>query len=148
VKRILLPTDLSDESAAATPYACAMAQRFDAKLHLLYIFEQETGSTYVRGLPVPDSTSEIAQLKQEVAESLANWIAADWEAKIDVLRVTGEGQPAAEIMRYAEENEIDLIVMGTHGRTGIAKALMGSVAEKVVRRSSCPVMTVRRNEHD
>ncbi len=147
LKRILLPTDLSEGSAAATPYACAMAERFDAELCLFYVFEQDTGSTYVRGMPVPGADSEIEQLKQQVAESLADWIDTDWEAKLQTLRVTGEGQPSVEILRYAEENRIDLIVMGTHGRTGISHALMGSVAEKVVRKSSCPVLTVRHGEH-
>lgn len=143
VKRILLSTDLSDGSATAMPYACAMAERFEAELHLLYVFEQDTGSTYVRGMPVPEGNSEIELLKQQVAESLANFIDADWEAKIRTLRVTGEGQPSVEILRYADENKIDLIVMGTHGRSGFAHALLGSVAEKVVRKSSCPVLTVR-----
>jgi universal stress protein A len=147
VKRILLSTDLSEFSAAATPYACSMVEGFDAELHLLYVFEQYTGSTYVRGLPVPEGKSEIEQLKQQVAESLATWIDADWEAKHRTLRATGEGRPSVEILRYADENKIDLIVMGTHGRSGIAHALLGSVAEKVVRKSSCPVLTVRHIVH-
>ena len=58
------------------------------------------------------------------------------------------GKPDTEIMRYAAERDIDLIVMGTHGRTGLAHALMGSVAERVVRRAPCPVLTVRQSEHE
>ena len=99
-------------------------------------------------MPVPEANSEIEQLKQRVAESLANWIDADWEAKLRILRVTGERQPAVEIVEYANENNIDMIVMGTHGRSGISHVLMGSVAEKVVRKSSCPVLTVRYAEHE
>ena len=147
LQRILLPTDLSECSAAATPYACSIADRFDAELHLLYVFEQDTGSTFVRGMPVPEAKSDIEQLKQSVAESLADWIEAEWEAKHKILRVTGEGQPVVEIVRYANENKIDLIVMGTHGRSGISHVLLGSVADKVVHKSSCPVLTVRPAEH-
>lgn len=143
LQRILLPTDLSECSAAATPYACRMAQQFGAELHLLYVFEQDTGSTYVRGIPVPDASSEIAQLKRQVAEAMATWIDPEWEAKHQVIRVTGEGQPANEIVSYANKYKIDLIVMGTHGRTGITHVLLGSVAEKVLRHSSIPVLTVR-----
>ncbi len=143
LRRILLPTDLSEYSAAATPYACSIAQRFDAELHLLYVFEQDTGSTYVRGMPIPDAKSEIEQLKQQVAESLATWIDADWESNHRVIRVTGEGHPYVEIIRYSKNHKIDLIVMGTHGRSGISHVLMGSVAQKIVRKASCPVLTVR-----
>ncbi len=143
LRRILLPTDLSKYSAAATPYACSIAQRFDAELHLLYVFEQDTGSTYVRGMPIPDAKSEIEQLKQQVAESLATWIDADWESSHRVIRVTGEGHPYVEIIRYSKNHKIDLIVMGTHGRSGISHVLMGSVAQKIVRKASCPVLTVR-----
>ena len=99
MQRILLPTDLSDYSAAATPYACTMAERFEAELHLLYVFEQYTGSSYVPGLPLPGAHSQIEQLKQQVAESLATWIDPDWEANNRVIRATGEGHPFVEIIQ-------------------------------------------------
>jgi nucleotide-binding universal stress UspA family protein len=147
LKRILLPTDLSEFSAAATPYACAIAERFDAELHVFYVFEQDTGSTYVPGIPLPGAKSDIEQLKQRVAESLAKWIDVGWAAKNRVIRATGEGHAFVEIIRYAKEHDIGLIVMSTHGRSGISHLLVGSVAENVVRKSSCPVMTVRPTGH-
>jgi nucleotide-binding universal stress UspA family protein len=143
LKRILLPTDLSEFAGAATGYACAIAERFDAELHLLYVFERYTGSTYVPGIALPQAKSEIELLKQQVAESLAKWIDIGWATKHRVIRATGEGHPFVEIIRYAKEQDIDLIVMGTHGRSGISHLLVGSVAENVVRKSLCPVLTVR-----
>jgi nucleotide-binding universal stress UspA family protein len=145
--RILLPTDLSEHSAAATPYACSLAERFGAELHLLYVFEQHTGSTYVPGLPLPAADSDMQQLKQQVAESMADWIDDDWDSKHTVVRATREGTAFVEIIQYAKEQDIDLIVMGTHGRSGVPHLLVGSVAEKVVRKASCPVLTVRPADH-
>jgi nucleotide-binding universal stress UspA family protein len=147
LQRILLPTDFSDYSNVATNYACTLASKFDAELHLLCVFEQYTGSTYVPGVPLPESTSETEQLKQHVAESLAKLLDADWETGYRVVRATREGHPFVEIIRYAKDESIDLIVMGTHGRSGISHLLMGSVAEKVVRKSPCPVLTVRPEGH-
>ncbi len=133
LQRILLPTDLSEHAAAATPYACKLAEQFGAELHLLYIFERPTGSAYVPGVPLPTPDSELAHLKQQVAEAMAKWIPADLDAAQHVVRATREGSAFVEIIKYAREMDIDLIVMGTHGRTGVPHLLVGSVAEKVVR---------------
>ena len=148
LQRIVLPTDFSEYSSVATNYACTLASAFDAELHLLHVFEQYTGSTYVPGVPLPQATSETEELKQHVAELLANMLDADWEAGHRVIRATREGYPFVEIIRYAKEQAIDMIVMGTHGRSGIPHLLMGSVAEKVVRKSQCPVLTVRPEAHE
>jgi universal stress protein A len=147
LQRILLPTDFSEYSSVATNYACTLASKFGAELHLLHVFEQYTGSAYVPGVPLPEATSEIEELKQHVAESLAKLLDADWEARHHVVRATREGHPFVEIIRYAKDESIDMIVMGTHGRSGISQLLMGSVAEKVVRKSLCPVLTVRPEAH-
>ena len=147
LKRILLPTDFSPNSGVATKYACALADKFDAELHLLYVFEEYTGSTWAPGVPLPPPHSLIAELKQQVATSLVELIDRDWQAQHAIVRATREGHPFVEIIRYAKDQTIDLIVMGTHGRTGISHLLMGSVAENVVRKSSCPVLTVRPSGH-
>jgi nucleotide-binding universal stress UspA family protein len=123
------------------------ASALDAELHLLHVFEQYTGSTYIPGIPLPESHSETEQLKQQVAEYLAKLLDADWVAGHRVVRATREGHPFVEIIRYARGQSIDMIVMSTHGRSGLAHLLMGSVAEKVVRKSPCPVLTVRPDEH-
>jgi nucleotide-binding universal stress UspA family protein len=71
-----------------------------------------------------------------------------WSAGKSIIRVIRQGPPFLEIVRYAKETAIDLIVIGTHGRTGLAHVFMGSVAEKVVRKSPCPVLSVRHPEHE
>lgn len=147
IQRILLPTDFSDSSSAANGYACALASSLGAELHLLYVFEHYTGSTYVPGLPIPEATSQIEEEKQKVAESLAHLLDAGWAADHRVTRATREGDPFVEIVRYAREQSIDMVVMGTHGRTGLAHLFMGSVAENVVRQCHCPVLTVHPSDH-
>jgi nucleotide-binding universal stress UspA family protein len=144
VARILLPSDFSDLSSEATKYACALAEQFDAELHLLYV--QET-------LVVPECGSGIdwEKLTQEAktaAEAqMKEVLDPTWVEGRAVVRVVAEGMPFVEIIRYAKEHEIDLIVMGTHGRSGVAHMLLGSVAEKVVRKAPCPVLTVRPKGH-
>ena len=147
IKRILLPTDFSPCCRIAMNYACALAEKFNAELHLLHVFEEYTGSTYVPGVPLPPSHSRIEEQKQKVATLLVELIDASWQADHRIVRATSEGHPFVEIIRYASDNAIDLIVMGTHGRTGIPHLLMGSVAENVVRKSPCPVLTVRPTGH-
>ena len=85
-------------------------------------------------------------MREEADKQLMNLVDGGWEKKNRVRRSITEGIPSAQIVRYAEENSIDLIVMGTHGRTGFNHFLMGSEAEKVVRRSSCPVLTIPPEE--
>jgi nucleotide-binding universal stress UspA family protein len=147
LRRILLPTDFSPNSRVATKYACAQAEKFHSELHVLYVFEEYSGSTYAIGVPLPPPRSQIEQRKQEVAEALIASIEAPWRDQHSIVHATREGYPFLEIIRYAKEQTIDLIVMGTHGRTGIPHLLMGSVAENVVRKSPCPVLTVRPVGH-
>jgi nucleotide-binding universal stress UspA family protein len=147
LKRILLPTDFSPYSRVATKYACALAEKFGAELHLLHVFEEYTGSSYAPGVPLPPPRSQIEERKQEVAEALVELIDPAWRAQYRIVRATREGHPFVEIIRYVKDHAIDLIVMGTHGRTGISHLLMGSVAENVVRKALCPVLTVRPSDH-
>lgn len=146
-KRILLATDLSPNAGAATKYAATLVTKFDAELHLLYVFEEYTGSTWAPGVPLPPPKSLIEQHKQHVAESLVKLMDAPWRDQHPIVRATREGYPFVEIIRYAKDQAIDLIVMGTHGRTGLTHLLLGSVADNVVRKSPCPVLTVRPAGH-
>jgi len=146
LKRILLPTDFSEYSAEATRYACELAQRFKAELHLLHVLEVHVSPTpaFGGGLALGSYIKE----SQEAAEkALSNALDATWTEDLSVVRATADGPPFVEIIRYAKEHDIDMIVIGTHGRTGLAHVLMGSVAENVVRKSSCPVLTVRPGQH-
>ncbi|REJ68158.1 MAG: universal stress protein [Planctomycetota bacterium] len=146
-ERILFPTDFSAYSAAAREYAGTLAEQFDAELHLLHVLEQHAGidPVFAAGLAIPTASAESSAWAEE---KLAEVYTAAWTEAHRVVRATAKGPPFLEILRYAEEHQIDLIVMGTHGRSGLAHVLMGSVAERVVRKSRCPVLTVRPQEHE
>jgi universal stress protein A len=121
VRRILFPTDYSDISANAGRTAAQMARHFDARLHVVHVVPPVTDPGPAEALP-----RAVAHLGPG----------------LDIVTATVTGRPALEIVHYARRHHIDLIVMGTHGRTGVSRALLGSVAEAVVRRAPCRVLTV------
>ncbi len=150
LKRILAPTDFSEYSLAAMRYACEFASRFDAELHVLHAIaspleavDEGTASPYARAF---------AEYETEIRENAEKQLAAVDTAPLtnpdQVVRVLRGGFPFVEILQYAKAAEIDLIVIGTHGRSGLQHILLGSVAEKIVRKSPCPVLSVRHPEHD
>lgn len=131
--RILLPTDFSKFSGEATKYACALAEQFGAELHVLHVLEaQETA---------------YPELMEPVEKALAQVLNPKWAEGRKVVKATAQGPAFLEIIKYAREHDIDLIVLGTHGRSGLVHVLVGSVAERVVRKSPCPVLTVRPEGH-
>lgn len=141
---LLLPTDFSEPSLVSTHYALELAARFQAKLHLLHVIEDPV--LYVpmfESFPLP-SREEFEVYAQD---RLDNWILPEDATEFDQTTCWRHGKPVAEILRYARENTIDMIVMGTHGRGLAAHLLLGSVAEKVVRKAPCPVLTVRCEAH-
>lgn len=144
LKKILVPTDFSEHSAKAMLYGAELAKKFGAELHLMHAVEQ-TPLMYGEGAYVPPETeAEIEAAATEQLESLV----ADAGDDVTVVRRVEHGHPFVETVRYAKENDIGLIVLGTHGRGAIAHMLLGSVAEKVVRKAPCPVLTVRDKEHE
>jgi len=135
MKAILVPTDFSERSDAALRYATELALAMGARLYLVHV-PGKVGEHVEVSFP-------FGRFDTSARERLDVLLTAD---EIDRLRpeyVLRVGAPAEEIVRYAEVCEADLIVMGTHGRAGIAHALMGSVAEQVVRTAPCPVLLVR-----
>lgn len=146
LQRILLPTDFSKYSASATRYACELAAKFDAELHLLHTLETHLDMTpnFGMGLDLPRYMTES---RAAAEKALAGLLDPKWSAGRRVIQAVIEGSPKAEIIRYAREQDIDLIVLSTHGRTGLPHVLMGSVAESVVRTAPCPVLTVRPEGH-
>ena len=155
LKHILVPTDFSETSEAAAKYGVALARAFNATLHLLHVEPRRDLQIIVeRELVVEKYLSDpaAATSPQNAARELLGKILTEQEEKElraeYVLRASGLGGPYVEIVRYAKERTIDLIVMGTHGRGFVAHMLMGSVAEKVVRKAPCPVLTVRHPEHE
>lgn len=154
LKRILVPTDFSEASAAAARYGVALARAFRAKLHLLHVESRHDLEIDVeRELVIQKHLEASATgLPQNAARELLGTLLTEEEENElqpeHVLRAAGIGGPYVEIVRYAKERDIDVIVMGTHGRGFVAHMLMGSVAEKVVRKAPCPVLTVRHPEHE
>ena len=148
LSRILLPTDFSKYAGEATKYACAFAEKFDAELHLLHVRETHLSSTpeFAAGLALPTPVKENpAACERALLDVLDSAWAQARRSKIT--RSVADGTPFVEIVRYAREHSMDLIVLGTHGRSGLAHVLMGSVAERVVRKAPCPVLTVRPEGH-
>jgi nucleotide-binding universal stress UspA family protein len=143
--RILVPTDFSEPSDAALDYARRLARRFGASLHLLHVIEPIAASGMLSNEMYIGTTPGMYELL--VKEAQAKFSARAFPPGRAPGRTTTEvmtGHSAQTIVDYAEDQRIDLIVMGTHGRTGLAHLLMGSVAEHVVRTAPCPVMTVRQ----
>jgi len=141
IRRILVPVDFSANSRRALDYAHGLALKFDAALHLVHVCEVADLMT-----PALDAYaiaySDWSQRLGEEAENQLNKITAE----LHDVTVTTEvlfGRPASALVKAAETNKADLIVMGTHGHGAVMHMLMGNVAERVVRTASCPVLTVR-----
>lgn len=135
-KKILFPTDFSTASDAALAHAETLAKQAGAGLLIVHVEEPPLaygGGELYYGLPEPNS--ERIQKMLEAVKPADPSVA--YEHRLTM------GDPAAEVVRLAEEEKPELIVMGTHGRTGLTRLLMGSVAEAIVRRSPCPVLTYR-----
>ena len=160
LKRILVPTDFSEGSEAAVMYGVALARAFDAQLFLLHVLSHHDLDLTVERERVIEELTEARLLGEPSLDEITRHAARDQLGKAltpqdaeatraeYVLRASGLGGPYVEIAGYAKENDIDLIVLGTHGRGSVAHMLMGGVAEKVVRRAPCPVLTVRHHEHE
>ncbi|MFH5797001.1 universal stress protein [Haladaptatus sp. CMAA 1911] len=140
-ERILLPTDGSVSTDKAVEQALALAEKSDARLHVLSVVDQTT-------MP-PDVRSDILydELEAECRNAVAEVKRAATEAGIEVETSVQHGTPYKVILDYVDEHDIDCIVMGTHGRRGLDRYLLGSVTEKVVRLSDVPVLTVRMVEN-
>lgn len=142
VKNILVPTDFSDTSLPSLRYAVELARKFGAKVHLLYVIEDPVEVLPIFGGYTPDR----ATLEEFAKSGLAAWRDSQDLSGVPVADRFVHGRPYLEIVRDARQNDIDLIVMGTHGRGFTGHLLMGSVAEQVVRHSPCPVLTVRPSD--
>jgi universal stress protein A len=145
ITRILVPTDFGPASDAALDYSITVARQFGASLQLLHVVDDPVvggaawgSEVYIGSVPalretlVDEATTTLSALR---ARAERDGIAAESEVRL--------GRPAAMIREVAEQQGVDLIVMGTHGRTGVAHLLIGSVAERVLRSAPCPVTTVR-----
>jgi nucleotide-binding universal stress UspA family protein len=144
VTKILVPTDFSDTADAALEYAKVLANQLGTSLHLLYVFSDPYApAAYAPEVYAPLPPSLRQQAIEEARRCLRQRLTAEEEEHFRGTCDIVCGLTAKQIVEYADENAIDLIVMGTHGRRGFAHLLLGSVAEHVVRTAVCPVLTVR-----
>ena len=141
IRRILCPVDLSETSKPAFEYAVALAAQLGAELELLHVYQlpayalPEGGLEILAGLEV--------ELENRLQQQLDAFVKHSTEPSVKITTVLGTGVPYVEIIRAAKQRKADLIVIGTHGRTGLAHLLIGSVAERVVRTSEVPVLSIR-----
>jgi nucleotide-binding universal stress UspA family protein len=145
LSRILVPTDFSEFSRSAVDYGSALAARFESELHLLYVLQNPL--TLVAEPNAALGIVDMATLRRSAEQSLATLPDDEFPHDAGVVRQTRTGTPFVEIVRYAKDNDVDLIVIGTHGRSRLTHILLGSVAERVVRKAPCPVLTVRSKGH-
>jgi nucleotide-binding universal stress UspA family protein len=149
LKKILVPTDFSEHSEHAAAYAVELARQYGAnQIHCIHVSDipadlLATSAYYMTG----PSEQFVEQVRDEGRKGLDAFVKKNFK-DVPVKAVFLEGRPFVEIIRYARENEIDLIVISTHGRSGLKHALFGSVAEKVVRKAPCPVLVVKQDERD
>lgn len=148
MKRILVPIDFSEFGKHSIRYGCEFAKKFSAEIHLLNVVEDIYPIIPEPGTASPITGEYLIGLKESSERAIENLPEADWQADLKVVRSVVSGTPFLEIIRYARRENIDMIVIGTHGRSGLIHALMGSVAEKVVRKAPCPVLSVRPEGHD
>ena len=149
IKRILCPTDYSDLSAAALRYARNFSECYSAELHVLHVVDE--GYQYwmavgPEGVPVgpsPDDLQSTARCQMQEYKK-AHLCDVSCSVRTEVVF----GRPFMEIVNYASEQSIDLIVIATHGRSALTSALLGSVTDRVVHKAPCPVLTVRAKQHE
>ena len=146
IRKILFAADFSEGSSSSLPYAVDFAKKYGAKLYLVHVVYDiaKTSGAYVPHVSLDELYRE---MEKNAKAELEKCFIEEMRAYKDVERVVLKGTPYEEISRFAEENKIDLIVIGTHGRKGLDRMLFGSTAEQVVRHAPCPVLTVRLPKH-
>jgi nucleotide-binding universal stress UspA family protein len=135
IHTIVFPTDFSENAQQAFPLACSLARDCGARIIVLYVMPPPLGHEELEARHHPDEYYGIPRTQLHKIQAP--------EENVRVEHRLEEGEPAKVILEVARETQASLIVMGTHGRTGLARLLLGSVAEQVLRQSSCPVLTVK-----
>jgi nucleotide-binding universal stress UspA family protein len=143
VTRILVPVDFSEQSGRALDCAKTLADKFSASLHLLTVVPDPFTLPNPSEWYVPAPGGYVEGLRRDAEAHLNGLLKPDEHKRFDAHEAVLFGDASDKILEYVGIERIDLIVMGTHGRGGVAHALLGSVAERVVRAAPCPVLTVR-----
>jgi nucleotide-binding universal stress UspA family protein len=153
--RILAPTDFSKYSGFALEWAAYLAQCMKAELVLLHVLTEEEGRIIeevigegaVVQIPKGIRQNVVEDRQKKLKDQYEMVVSRDIKASLKVEQMTRIGVPFLEIVKVAKEKDVDLIVMGTHGRTGLAHVLIGSVAEKVVHHAHCGVLTIKHPQY-
>ena len=151
IKNILVPTDFSDFSRYALDYAITIAQAFKANIILIHVTPEKEMDSIRQISPYlePGRIEELLKGREsEDKKKLDGFLPPEMQKGITAETSHKVGTPFLEIIKAAKQKEVDLIVMATHGRSGLSHILFGSVAEKVVRKSTCPVLSIRPPEHE
>jgi len=143
INRILLPTDFSVCSAAATEYTKSLAEKYGSKVVVMCVVDESTikGGWYVPHINIDDM---FAEMEKEAKKQLDKCVYENFrDMESDVEKVVVKGIPDEEIIKYANDNKVDLVVMGTYSRTGTMDRVFGSTTERVIRKSAAPVLCVK-----
>lgn len=140
---IVVPTDFSERSLVALDYAVGLADKYDARLKVIFVNEPGLSISDMAWVGVDERAMDekhLQQSRRHIEEIVLKRIPVDVPADAEIIH----GEAVTKIIEYAEDVNADLIVMATHGRTGVSKVLLGSVAEQVVRKAPCPVLTLKQ----
>lgn len=149
IRSILLPTDFSDCGNYALRYATSLARTFDATIICIHVIEPMVPTVGYSGMTEPLPIADITDQLEDSAERELPKLAAYKECEgLQVEEVIAHGEAASEIVRAAKDRNVDLIVVSSHGRTGLGRILFGSTAEAVVRHASCPVLVVKPSQEE
>jgi universal stress protein A len=148
VKHILVPTDFSAGAQEAVRYAYDLANALGATLHVVHVLENPFAPGAFMEMYTPPSPEYFVDMERQAEEKLRASLTAEQKANVHTVMTTRLGVPANEILARIEEDPgIDLVVMATHGRGGVARFVMGSVTDKIIRSAPCPVVTIREHPH-
>ena len=140
-KKILFPVDLSDVSPDIVPWVLVTAKKFEAEIHLLFVVRnlEHLASVYVPVVSIENFEDEIVKGAETKIDEFAN---THFKGYAPLRTKVVIGDPSEEILGYVKAEQIDLVIMGTHGRKGLEKIIFGSVAERVIKMSTAPVLSI------
>ena len=148
IKKILAPTDFSDYAKGGVDYAIEFASQFKADLILLHVVAEELFAIMGEGTTVYPVDEMMQDRRNEMQEFVSQSVRPRLGAGATVKEIVSLGSPFVKIVETAKNEGADLIVMSTHGRTGLSHLLIGSVTERVVRNAMCPVVSIRPSKHE
>jgi nucleotide-binding universal stress UspA family protein len=143
LRRILVPTDFSENSNRAVRFAAELAEKFQSELVFLHVVQDLALVLPDAVMPTPVATPNLDDMIASAKTAIGNLVAQEKLERLNPKAEVRVGSPAAEIVAAATDLKADLLCISTHGRTGLAHLLLGSVAEKIIRHAPCPVLTVR-----